>query len=57
MCLGVNQIANTEKEYLKEIGLHAQNMQTILSSIVKIVGGGGAIWPLHELENLHIDNE
>ena len=29
--------------YLKEIGLCAQNMTTILDSIVNIMGGGGTL--------------
>jgi hypothetical protein len=40
---------------LKEIGLHTQNMITIVGSIANIIWGGGA---LHEKrENLPFDNE
>ena len=38
---------------LEEIRLHAQNMITILGSIVYKIGGGGA----YEHKNLHSDNE
>ena len=42
--------------FLKEIGVRAQNMLIILSSIVNIIGGG-RLWPLNEHKNLHFDNE
>ena len=45
---------------LKEIGLTAQNMFTILGSIVNIIGPGGGegrIWALNEHESLHFDND
>ena len=41
---------------LREIGLHAQNMLTILGSVVNMIGGG-AIWPLDEHVTLHFDHE
>ena len=39
----------------KEIGLHAHNMLTILSSIVNMMEG--PIWPVNEQGNLHFDNK
>ena len=41
---------------LKENGLPAQNMITVLGSIVNIIAGE-LIWPFNEHENLHFDNE
>ena len=40
---------------LKRVRLHAQNMITILGSIVNIIGRH--IWPFNEHKNLHFDNE
>ena len=40
----------------KENGLRAQNLITILGSIVNIIGGE-PIWPFNEHENLHFDDE
>ena len=42
---------------LKEFGLHAQNMITILDSIVSINGGGRHVRLLNENENLHFTSE
>ena len=46
---------------LEEIGLRAQNLLTILGSVVNISEGGGGrggpIWPLNGHNNLHFDNE
>ena len=39
--------------WLKEIGLHAQSIITILSSIGSIIGERGHVWPFDELKNLH----
>ena len=41
---------------LKEIGLYVQNMMTILSILVNIIGGE-PIWPLNEHNNPYFDNE
>ena len=41
---------------LKEMALCAQNMLTILGSIVNIIGGT-YIWPCDEHKNLHFDDE
>ena len=42
-CLGVAPNMDTKKTYFKEIGLYAQNLITILESIVNIIGGEGLI--------------
>ena len=45
---------------LNDIGLHVQNMITILGLIINIIlfyFGGRAIWPFNEHENLHFDHE
>ena len=38
----------------EEIGVHAQNMLTILGSIANTIGV--CIWPLNEHENLHFEH-
>ena len=40
---------------LKKIGLRAQSKVTIVGSIVNMIEG--LVWPLHEHNNLHFDNE
>ena len=53
--LGVAPTTDAKKTCSKEIGLCAQNMTTILGSIVNIIVGG-SICPLDERENFHFDN-
>ena len=38
MWLGMNPKINTKRYMFKEIGIHAQNMITIMSSAVNIIG-------------------
>ena len=58
VCCGSKNIYQKDM-CLKEIGLHAQNITTILVSIVNIKagGGGGLMWPFNEHKNLHFDNK
>ena len=43
---------------LEAIGLHAQNLLTILGSTLNVIGGGGGgIWSFDEFQKLHFDNE
>jgi hypothetical protein len=37
--------------------VQAQNLKTILGSIVNIIGMGGGIWPFDEHKNLLFNNE
>ena len=58
MWLGVAPRTYTNRQVYKEIGLRAQNMITILRSIVNIIGGGGGVaCPFNEHKKLHFDNE
>jgi hypothetical protein len=54
--LGVDLRTESRKTLcLKEIGLSAENLLTILHSTVNITGGTYTM--THELENLHFDSE
>ena len=56
MWLGVDPRTGTEKDMcLRDIGLHAQIMLTILNSMVIMIMGD-LIWPLNDHRNLHFDN-
>ena len=51
-----NRSKNEQKDVcLVEIGLCAQNVLTILSSIVNMIGR--LLWPLNEHESLPFENE
>ena len=56
MWLGVDLKSDTKKTCWKEAGLCAQNMLTILGSVVNMKGGGGYM-TINEHENLHFSNE
>jgi len=55
MWLGMDLRTGTKNTSLKENGLHAQNMLTILGSIVNMIGV--TYMTLNEHENLHFDDE
>ncbi len=38
-CIGLNLRMDTEKAILKEVGLHTQNVLTIVGSIVNLIEG------------------
>ena len=41
--------------YLKEMGMHVQNMKTILGSVINIIGGPRG--PFNEVNHLHFGDE
>ena len=56
MWLGADVRTNTIDMCYKEIGLHAQNVLTVLASLINIIRAP-SIWPLNEHENVCVDNE
>ena len=55
MWVGVDLRMDTTKHMLKRIDLHAQNMLTILGSIINMMGG--LVRPLNERIFFHFDSE
>ena len=57
--LDVDLRTDTRKTHIKEIGLHSQNVLTVLNSIVNrfYFRGREPTRPFNEKENLHFDNE
>ena len=56
--LRADVITETKKTCLKEIGLRAQKLLTILGSVVNIIWGerGGPMWPSNGSLSLYFDN-